>query len=162
MSRKSLFDELMEAVSFAEAGETETAQRIAIELFHSDASQKGRIVALSRAAGFSRRMIEKSLGVAERLDYGLVALSVPPAKRPVTLPRGGKSHEWCTADDFRAEAEKRGVPFVHAVHLGDPEEIAAWVCRRVHRIALLLIEPDQLPEARFSSVSIPIFSVTDE
>ena len=162
MSRKNLFAELMEAVAFAEAGETEAAQRIAVELFPSDAGQKGRVVALSRTAGFSRRMIEKSLGVAERLDYGLVALSVPPATKLMALLEGRRSQEWRTADDFRAEAQKRGVPFLHTVHPGDPEEGVAWVCQRVRRIAFLLIEPTQLPKVHFASISVPIFSVTDE
>ena len=165
MSKKNLFDELMEAVTFAEAGETGTAREIAAELFPDGPSRSGgQILAVSRGAGFSRRMIEKSLGIAERLDCGLVALSVPPAMRKLVAILGGRKAEpdWCSPEVFRARAAELGIPFIHAHQPGDPEKVVAELSRRIRRISFLLIEPDQLPRARFSAVNVPIFSVTDD
>lgn len=166
-AKKNLFDELMEAVTFAEAGELGTAQAIASEIF-SEASQggRGRILAVSRGPGFTEAMIEKALGLASRLDCGLVALSVPPSgTRLAGLLRRHRNRDApseCSADVFRARAAERRVPFAHAVQPGDPEEVVAEVSRRLRRVAFLLIDAAQLPKARFVSVHVPIFSVADE
>lgn len=161
MSRKKTFDDLMEAVTFAEAGETETARKMASDLF-PEGRRAERILAVSGATGFSHGMVEDSLGMAERLEYGLIALSVPPALARLVgrlgagAPDGGK---WLSAETFRDRAAERGIPFVHAVRSGDPEKAVAEVSRRFRRIAFLLIEPDLAPRARFATVSIPIFTL---
>lgn len=160
--KKKRFDDLMEAVSFAEAGEIETARDLASEIFPEEppeARRAARILAVSGAPGFSREMIEDSVGMAERLDYGLVALSVPPAAggadgRPGTAP---ERETWLSAEAFRARAAERGIPFLHAVKSGDPERAVAEVRRRIRRIAFLLVEPDLAPRARFASVGLPVF-----
>lgn len=158
MPRKKRFDDLMEAVAFAEAGELDTAQDLASEVFSEESPAErraARILAVSGASGFSREMIEDSVGMAERLDYGLVALSVPsPVGRPEGPPGQGS---WLPAEAFRARAAERGIPFLHAVRRGDPEKAVAEVRRTIRRIAFLLIEPDLAPRARFASVGLPIF-----
>lgn len=167
MPRKNLFDELLEAITFAEAGELGTAQAIASEIF-SETSQgaKGRILAVSRGPGFTPAMVEKALGLASRLDCGLVALSVPPSgTRLAGLLRRHqrrRAPSECSAEVFRARAAARRVPFAHAVQPGDPEEVVTEVSRRLRRVAFLLIDAAQLPGARFGSVRVPIFSVADE
>jgi hypothetical protein len=165
MSRKKKFDDLMEAVTFAEVGEIDTARRIATRIFPDEQALRGeRILAVSRAQGFSRRMVEHSIGMAERLDFGLVALSVPPAlARFVARLKGGAARRpgeegaWLSPEAFRDRAAERGIPFVHAVGNGDPEKAVEEVRRRFRRIAFLLLEPDLSPRARFAAVNIPIF-----
>lgn len=164
--KKRRLDDLWEAVTFAEAGETETARRIATELFPDDAAgRRGeRILAVSGAPGFSRRMIEDSVGMAERLDYGLVALSVPSAIARLVANLGARNRGpdgWFPAEVFRARAAERGIPFVHAVRGGDLEKAVAEARRRFRRIAFLLIEPDLAPKARFTGVNVPIFYLAD-
>jgi hypothetical protein len=164
--KKRKLDDLWEAVTFAEAGETETARRIATELFPDDAAgRRGeRILAVSGAPGFSRRMIEDSVGMAERLDYGLVALSVPSAIARLVANLGARNRRpdgWFPAEVFRARAAERGIPFVHAVRGGDLEKAVAEARRRFRRIAFLLIEPDLAPKARFTGVNVPIFYLAD-
>jgi hypothetical protein len=165
MSGKKRLDDIWEAVTFAEAGETDTARRIATELFPDDAGRRSeRILAVSGAPGFSRRMIEDSVGMAERLDYGLVALSVPSAIARLVANLGARNRRpdgWFPAEVFRARAAERGIPFVHAVRGGDLEKAVAEVRRRFRRIAFLLIEPDLAPKARFAGVNVPIFYLAD-
>jgi hypothetical protein len=167
MSRKKVFDDLMEAVTFAEAGETETARSMASELFPDalPAGKQGeRILAVCGVSGFSRKMIEKSVGIAERLDYGLVALSVVPALAGLVAKLGPRKREgraWTTAEAFRATAAEREIPFVHTVRSGDPEKAVADISKRFRRIAFLLVEPDLTRKARFARVSIPIFYLAD-
>jgi hypothetical protein len=162
MSRKrNKLDDLMEAISFAEVGELDTARGIATELFREKtAPQAERILAVSRASGFSRRMVEQSLGMAERMGYGLVALSVAPAMARLVERLRGRSGErgpWLPPEAFQARAAERGVPFVHAVGKGDPERAVVAVTRRFRRIAFLLVEPDLVPRARFTAVPLPVF-----
>jgi hypothetical protein len=161
MAGKRKLDDLMEAITFAEVGEIDTASNIAAELFREQtAPQEQRILAVSRTSGFSPRMIEHSLGMAERLGYGLVALTVPPAvARLVARLRGrvGRTGSTLPPEVFRARAVERGVPFVHAVGKGDPEKAVVAVTRRFRRIAFLLVEPDLAPRARFTAVPIPVF-----
>lgn len=165
MAGKRKLDDLMEAITFAEVGEIDTASRIAAEVFREPtAPQAARILAVSRTPGFSPRMIEHSLGMAERLGYGLVALTVPPAvARFVARLRGRVARTGATLppEVFRARAAERGVPFVHAVGKGDPETAAVAVTRRFRRIAFLLVEPDLAPRARFTAVSVPVFFVEE-
>ncbi len=160
MSRKKKLDDLMEAVTFAEAGETELAQEIASELFPDAAARRSeRILAVSGTAGFSPALVEKSLGLAERLEYGLVALSVPPAiaRLASRLRRGRGSRSRLSPDAFRARAAERGVPFIHVVRSGDPERAVVDVRRTFRRISFLLVERELTAKARFATVNIPIF-----
>lgn len=167
MSGKKRLDDLWEAVAFAEAGEVDVARRIATEVFPGEAAagrQGERILAVSGASGFSRRMIDHSLAMAERLDYGLVALSVPSAIARLVAKLGGRGRDprgWFPAEVFRARAAERGIPFVHAVRSGDPGKAVTEARRRFRRIAFLLIEPDLAPRARFAGVNVPIFFLDD-
>jgi len=166
MSPRKRLDDLWEAVTFAEAGETDVARRIATEVFPEDAAagrEGERILAVSGASGFSRRMVENSLGMAERLDFGLIALSVPSAVARLVASLGGGRDpgQGLPAEVFRARALERGIPFVHAVRSGDPERAVAEARRRFRRIAFLLIEPDLAPRARFAGVNVPIFYLAD-
>lgn len=166
MSRKKRLDDLWEAVTFAEAGETEVARRIASEVFPEAAAagrEGERILAVSGASGFSPRMVEDSLGMAERLDFGVVALSVPSAVARLVARLGGrrKPPDRLPAEVFGARAAERGIPFVHAVRSGDLEKAVAEARRRFRRIAFLLIEPELAPRARFAGVNVPIFTLDD-
>ena len=164
MSRKQRLDDLWEAVTFAEAGETEVARRIAAEVFPVEAGRVGqRILAVSGAVGLSQRMVEDSLGMAERLDFGLVALSVPSAvaRLVARLGAGRERGDRLPPEAFGARAAERGIPFVHAVRSGDLERAVAETRRRFRRIAFLLIEPELAPRARLAGVNVPIFCLTE-
>lgn len=163
MSRTKKLDDLMEAIAFAEVGELDTAQGIASEVFREHAPpHEERILAVSRAAGFSPTMIDHSLGMAERMGYGLIALSVRPAMaRLVGRLRGRVEKGRLPAEVFRARATERGVPFLHAVGQGDPEKAVVAVTRRFRRIAFLLVEPELAARARFSGVPVPVFTVEE-
>lgn len=161
--KKSLFDDLMEAVTFAEAGEAEHARELAAEAFGLD--RAGHILAISPAPRFSTELVEAALGVAERLRYGLVALSVPPGARGLVTLLGGRHQgaptEWCSPEEFRDRAARRGIPLLLAARSGAPEEAAAELSRRVRRIAFLLVDPRQLQADRFDALGLPVFALGD-
>jgi hypothetical protein len=164
MARKKTFDDLMEAITFAEAGEVETATRLASEIFPGDAARGEQILAVGGASGFSDRLVEDALGLAERLDYGLVALTVsPPLARLIARlgSRRGARGRRLSPEAFRARAEERAIPFVHTARRGDPEKAVADVSRTFRRIAFLLVERELTPRARFAGVDVPIFYLAD-
>jgi hypothetical protein len=167
MPKKKRFDDLMEAITFAEAGETESARRIASEIFRHDvlAGREGeRILAVSGASGFSPRMIDDSVGMAERLHYGLIALSVVPALAKLVATLGGSAgmeSARASADAFRARAAERGIPFVQTMRCCDPEKAVLDIRKTFRRIAFVVIEPDLALKARFAAVNVPIFYLVD-
>ncbi len=161
MSRKKRIDDLMEAITFAEAGELDTARDIASELFPEPSAAGERILAVAGARGFPRRMVEDSLSMAQRLGYAIVALTVSPAmaKLLARLDRRRDGAGRLGPDAFRARAAEVGVPFVHAARGGDPETAVAQVARGDRRVAFLLVDPALAAKQRFARVDVPIFSV---
>jgi len=163
MSRKKRIDDLMEAITFAEAGELDTARDLASEIFPDEAAAGERILVASGARGFSRRMVEDSIGMAQRLGYGIVALTVSPAMAKLLAKLEGRRARaaWLGPDAYRARAAERGVAFAHAVRGGDPEKAVVEVSRRFRRIAFLLVDPGLAAKQRFSRVDVPIFYLAD-
>ncbi len=161
MSRKKRIDDLMEAITFAEAGEIDTARDIASELFPEPSPAGERILAVSGARGFSRRMVEDSLSMAQRLGYGIVALTVSPAIAKLLARLEGRRAGGARIgpDAYRARAAEIGVPFVHAARGGDPEKVVAEVARHFRRVAFLLVDPGLAAKQRFAHVDVPIFYV---
>jgi len=160
MSGKKRIDELMEAITFAEAGEIDHARDLASELF-PEPSTAPRILAVAGARGFPRRMVEDSLSMAQRLGYGIVALTVSPAmaKLLARLERRRSGDDRLGPDAYRARAAELGVPFAHAARGGDPERAVAQVARSYRRIAFLLVDPALAAKQRFARVDVPIFYV---
>ncbi len=167
MPSKNKFDDLMEAITFAEAGETESARQLASEIFPQEPGagrQSERILAVSGPSGFSRRMIEDSVEMAGRLGYGLIALSVVPTLLKLVSRLGTRSADesaQSSADVFRARAAERGIPFVYTVRCCDPDKAVAEIRKTFRRIAFLVIEPDLTSKARFAAVNVPIFYLMD-
>ncbi len=163
MARKKRFDDLMEAITFAEAGDVDEARRIARDVFPDAAAVRRReqILAVSAGERFSEEMIENSLGTAARLEYAVVALSVVPGLASVVARFAGRREKgiWVPAEAFGARAAECGIPFVHAVRSGDPEKAVEQIQRSFRRVAFLLVQSELTERARFSAVNVPIFTV---
>jgi hypothetical protein len=107
-------------------------------------------------------MIDQAIVVAERLGFGVVALSVPAVARMFARLRGRKAERACLpAEVFRAAAAERGIPFAHAVWRGDPQKAVAEARRRFRRIAFLLVEPARAREPHLAGVDLPVFYVDE-
>jgi len=90
MSRKKRIDDLMEAITFAEAGELDTARGIASEIFPDPAAAGERILAVSGARGFSRGMLPLELEeglLAGALGQLAAATTAGSRIAPLAIPR---------------------------------------------------------------------------
>ncbi len=117
MASRRRFDEVMEAVTFAEAGDLDTAQALASAVFEEKAELGERILAVGGARGFPLRRVEDSRGMAQRLGFGIVAVTAAPRLSRLLGRLGRRARSAGTRlspDEFRALAAERGVPFVHA------------------------------------------------
>ena len=68
-----------EAIVFAEAGEHEYAR----ELLKKDAKEKKKILVVGGEEGFSEKLIHYAIGMADRMNYEIVALNVIPDRKSV-------------------------------------------------------------------------------
>jgi len=156
MSWKSLFDDLMEAATFAEENQPHAARAIATRIFPEERGPRtaGRILAVSAGAGFSPAMVERSLAMAARLDYGLVAMTTGEARR---LSR----RRDLTGRAFGERAAERGVPFSHVAWPGDAADGVVEAARRLRRVAFLLVESEIAPRLSAVRLGIPLFRLEE-
>ena len=66
------FHKTMEAITFAEAGETETAR----EILRNYEREVPKVLVVSDGKGFSSAVTEYALGFVERMNYEIVALII--------------------------------------------------------------------------------------
>ncbi len=152
---KRRLDDLLAAITFAEAGELETAQRLARDVFPGPAEAE-RILVVAGPRGFSRPLVDHAIELAGRLGYAILALSVSPGITRLLARARGRGTS-LAASAFEARAAERGIAFAHTARRGDPERAVAEARRRYRRIAFLLVEPDLAPRGRFAGVNLPVF-----
>lgn len=158
MSFKRLFDEIMEAATFAEADHPD-ARAIASRIFPGErgSGTASRILAVAGADGFSPAMVERSLALAARLGCGLVAMTAGgehPARR---RPRRRE----LTGPAFGDQAADRGIPFSYVAWPGDPAQGVAEATRRLRRIAFLFVEAELAPRLAGARLGIPWFRLEE-
>lgn len=161
--RSKVLQETAAAVAFAEAGEYETARRLA----DSSAAAERKILAIGSEARFSSILATYSIDMAKRLECGLVALNVTDA--PLSLPAEKRE---AAIDSFRRAsernvtalkdmAEKDGVPFNHQVEIGHPDEVISKLHATYPGMRYVLIEPDpEVVRKTDGNVSVPVFDLS--
>jgi len=154
----SVLDKMSEAVTFAEAGEQEYAR----ELIGKKETKRQKILVVGGDDGFSETLMNYAVGMAGRMNYEIVALSViPVGKRILNLLNEKKvaaelktqTHQM--AEAFRAKAEGKKIPFTHIVKFGPFDRVVKETHKEVKRIAFVLAEPDQVCDG--ATGSVPVF-----
>lgn len=154
----SILDKMSEAVTFAEAGE----HAYAMELISKKESEQQKILVVGGDDAFSETLINYATGMAGRMNYEIVALSViPVGKRILNLLNEKKvAAELKTqtnqmAEAFRARSEEKKIPFTHIVKFGPFDRVVKETHKEVKRISFVLAEPDQISDG--TAGSIPVF-----
>lgn len=126
-----------EAITFAEAGETEYA----LEVMSDQKEYKGQVklLVMGNGSDFSRNMIDYALEMAERMSYGIVALNSAPLScetfKAFSSPRKQICNEFENMSMknvavFQKEAVEKDIPFDHVVMFDDLDTATKNVMNR--------------------------------
>jgi hypothetical protein len=143
-------EQVQEAVAFAEAGELESARR----LLHEEATEEppGRLLVIGRESTFSSEVINYSLEMAKRMSYDILALNTTPLSSE-TFKIFSSSHKQLCRDfralaqenvkEFRKEAERLSVPFVHVVKFIERDQAIEEINHEFNDIEFVVSDAEQ-------------------
>lgn len=140
-----------EAMTLAEAGEGDAARQILGE-FHAE---HRKILVLGEGGVVPEAMVSYSVGLAERLGFDLVLLSV--------LPKGRRSErtEAQALDSARpmlAEAARRGVACAQLIRRGASDEVLNAVSLELRRVEFVITRRPE-SERKNAALLVPEFSL---
>ncbi|MFC1523519.1 hypothetical protein ACFL6N_01885 [Thermodesulfobacteriota bacterium] len=149
---------IAEAITFAEAGEHEYAKILAGEVFR----KKPQILVVGEHNGFSETLVKYAVGMAERLSYDIVALSVltPPGKgHNEELETDVYSEALTSADIFNNKLASISIGFQHVIKFGDLHRTIKTTYQEMARVAYVLMPPGSSALGGDILNNIPVFSV---
>lgn len=121
-------DEYQEAITFAESGQQEHAQRL---LKEKEVEEKpAKLLVVGRESTFSREVIDYVLEMAQRMSYEIIALNTAPLSCDTFKIFSSSQKKLCTdfqtlseenVKAFREEAAAQGIPFAHVVKFSEPD-----------------------------------------
>jgi len=162
---RSDYDRMMEAITFAEAGLTSYAQ----ELLQRDRAEPRKILVVEKGEGLSPRVMEYALELAGRLGSALVILQVvsvpgglkeplPLYKQHLLQSQAERSRR--AVQEYRRQAEAKGITIQHLVKFGDLKEALTDVHRDIRRIELVIAGREVQPEKLEARLTVPVFHIT--
>jgi len=146
------------AVTYAEADSHDEAMEVL-----SAPRPKASIVVLGKGWDFSPALREYAIGLAQRLDYNILAVS----SRHVAMDIGRFADQVkkefsekaaVSADSFQSEAQKAGISFSHQVKFGEGTDVLRALQKEVVHLEYVVCEPDEC-ENKNEKPAIPVFSL---
>ena len=140
-------DKYHEAITFAEAGESEYAMETMAE--KREAQTPSKLLVMGRESDFSKEIIDYSLEMAQRLSYEILALNTAPLSCETFKLFSSSRNQVCeeftsmskqNAGVFQAAAAEKGIPFQHIVMFSEPEEALESITREHKDIAFVVSE----------------------
>ena len=144
-------DQYQEAITFAEAGQSEHAQ----ELFLPEAQAEkiaANLLVVGRESTFSREIVDYALEMAQRMSYEILALNTVPLSCETFKLFSLSSNRLCRefqeiSEDnvrvFREAAEKIDIPFSHVVKFIEPDEALEEMKREFRDIEFVISEAEE-------------------
>ena len=144
-------DRYHEAITMAEAGQTEQAR----ELFSQDERQEvtqAKLLVVGRETSFSREIIDYALEMAQRMSYEVLALNTAPLSCETFKLFSSSRNKLCeefrnTSEEnvraFQEEAETLGIPFSHVVEFCEPDEALEGITRKYGEIEFVVSEAEE-------------------
>jgi hypothetical protein len=140
-------DKYHEAITFAEAGESEYAMETMAEKREAQAPTK--LLVMGRESDFSKEIIDYSLEMAQRMSYEILALNTAPLSCETFKLFSSSRNQVC--EEFKSMSEKnaglfqeaaveKGIPFRHIVMFSEPEEALESITREHKDIAFVVSE----------------------
>ncbi len=116
------------------------------------ADHPARLVVLGRESGFSPKIMGYALEMAQRMNYEIVALSTTPLTGTALALQPERKDVVCNdfkcvsrknAELFKAEAEKRNIPFLHKVKFVNTDAALEEVNMELGEIGFIVSEPEK-------------------
>lgn len=138
-------DKYQEAITFAEANQTEYAMEAIEEQREAQASAK--LLVMGRESNFSKEIIDYALEMAQRMSYEIIALNTAPLSCETFKLFSSSHNEVCkefkslsekNAGLFQEAAAEKGIPFDHMVMFSEPDEALQAVTKENKDIAFVV------------------------
>ena len=143
----SKMDKYQEAITFAQAGESEYAVETMAETKEAQVSTK--LLVMGRESDFSKEIVDYALEMAERMSYEILALNTAPLSCETFKLFSSSRNQVCeefksmsekNAGLFQEAATEKGIPFDHIVMFSEPEEALESITREHKDIAFVVSE----------------------
>jgi antitoxin component of RelBE/YafQ-DinJ toxin-antitoxin module len=143
----SKLDKYQEAITFAEAGESDYAMETMAE--QKEEHTPTKLLVLGRESAFSKEIIDYALEMAQRMSYEILALNTAPLSCETFKLFSSSRDQVCeefksmskkSAEVFRELADEKGIPFDHVVMFSEPEEALEAINRENKDIAFVVSE----------------------
>jgi hypothetical protein len=140
-------EKYQEAITFAEAGESEYAMETMTEERLEQASTK--LLVMGRESTFSKEIIDYALEMAQRMSYDILALNTAPLSCDTFKLFSSSRNQVCeefksmsekNAGLFQEAAAEKGIAFDHVVMFSETEEALQEVTRDNKNIAFVVSE----------------------
>ena len=140
-------DKYQEAITFAEAGESEYAMETMADQKEVQAPTK--LLVMGRESDFSKEIIDYALEMAQRMSYEILALNTAPLSCETFKLFSSSRNQVCeefksmsekNAGLFQEAAAEKGIPFHHIVMFSEPEEALESITREQKDIAFVVSE----------------------
>jgi hypothetical protein len=136
-----------EAITFAEAGESEYAMETMAEPREEQAPTK--LLVMGNESAFSTEIIDYALEMAHRMSYEILALNTAPLSCETFKLFSSSRNQVC--EDFKSMSEKnaglfqeaaaeKGILFNHIVMFSEPEEALESITKEHRNIAFVVSE----------------------
>ncbi len=140
-------DKYQEAITFAEAGESDYAMETMAE--QREEQEPTRLLVMGRESDFSKEIIDYALEMAQRMSYEILALNTAPLSCETFKLFSSSRNQVCeefksmsekSAGLFQEAAAEKGIPFDHVVMFSEPEEALESINKEHKDIAFVVSE----------------------
>ena len=174
------YDRVMEAATFAQAGEHEYAKTTMARQAEKEADEakgRGKILVVSNEYSFSDRLMDYATDMAKRMERDIIALNAMESDIRFRLLA---NYHQTVRDDFRVRAEEsaevfkkkavdKGVGFEHMVKFGNSDRTIEAICQNLGETTYVLLEPELENEEAEVNVGVaasyydvPVFCVKSQ
>ena len=140
-------EKYQEAITFAQAGESEYAMETMAEQREEQALTK--LLVMGRESSFSKEIIDYALEMAHRMSYDILALNTAPLSCETFKLFSSSRNQVCeefkgmsekNASLFQEAAAENGIAFDHIVMFSEPEEALESITKEHRNIAFVVSE----------------------
>jgi len=148
----STMDKYQEAITFAEAGEREPAEKLRLGQAEVAEERAGKLLVVGQESRFSRELIDYALEMAKRLSYDILALNTAPLSCETFRLFSSSHGKLCqdfralseeNAKPFQEAAERLGVLFAQVIKFTARDEAVEAVSREIGNIEFVISDTEE-------------------